>query len=523
MKKSIVFKLLFWIVLLFILFKVTSEVVIEPLIRQKIQAAIDNSAKEYRITLNNVHVNLIRTQVTVKGIKVLRNDGRLQSIIPEIRIKRIHLIKAIFHKEIHIHEIIASDIKFYSILSVKSDEPQQTRLSGAKIRIDKIVVELSDFQVVNETNAQQYGIHKGKVVVYNLDIGKNDTISLALIHTMDFNFKQFISVTSDSNYTLKTTESVYNAITKTLYVKEFQLLPNYPDYVFADRHKYETDRLKILVDNLNITRFNPFDYFKSRDLVCSIVRLDTLEVEVFRDKRKEFLHVPRKTFQALIYDYPGVIRIDTIAINSGSVTYIEHAEEAREAGYITFKKLRAKINSITNDTLYIESHRSLNLYGEALLMGKGKLKLQLTAPLLDPLHTFSLEGSLKDMRVEELNPILENSAFMLATGDLESMNFSFTANNINSTGTLSVLYKDLDVTITNKSTGDTTAIKERLMSLIANLKLKNSNPLRGNEPRKGTIEYQRDPEKFLFSYCFKSILSGIKSTLTNDHKSKKNP
>jgi hypothetical protein len=308
-----------------------------------------------------------------------------------------------------------------------------------------------------------------------------------------------------------------------LSVKEFQLLPNYPDYVFADRHKYETDRLKLMIGNLNISRFIPVDYIRSHDLVCSIVRLDTLEVEVFRDKRKAFLHVPRKTFQEMIYDYPGVIRFDTIAINSGSVTYIEHAEEAREAGYITFKKICAKISSITNDTLYIKKHTSLNLNGEALLMGKGKLKVHLMAPLFDPQHTFSLEGSLKDMKVEELNPILENSAFMLATGDLESMDFSFTANNTNSSGTLSLLYNDLDVTITNKLTGDTTAIKERIMTYIANLKLKNSNPLPQNEVRTGTIDYQRDPEKFLFNYCFKSILSGIKSTLTTDHKSKKNP
>jgi hypothetical protein len=40
-----------------------------------------------------------------------------------------------------------------------------------------------------------------------------------------------------------------------------------------------------------------------------------------------------------------------------------------------------------------------------------------------------------------------------------------------------------------------------------------SNPIPGKNVREGIIDYDRDPERFLFGYCFKSILSGIQSTL----------
>jgi hypothetical protein len=48
-----------------------------------------------------------------------------------------------------------------------------------------------------------------------------------------------------------------------------------------------------------------------------------------------------------------------------------------------------------------------------------------------------------------------------------------------------------------------------------------SNPIPGKEVRVGVIDYQRDPERFLFNYCFKSIMTGIKSSLAKDTTKRK--
>jgi len=86
---------------------------------------------------------------------------------------------------------------------------------------------------------------------------------------------------------------------------------------------------------------------------------------------------------------------------------------------------------------------------------------------------------------------------------------------------MTLLYHGLDITVKNKRTDDTTAFKERLISLIANKKIINSNPIPGENVRVGIVDYKRDPERFLFNYCFKSILSGMTSSLTNNPKKKK--
>ena len=123
------------------------------------------------------------------------------------------------------------------------------------------------------------------------------------------------------------------------------------------------------------------------------------------------------------------------------------------------------------------------------------------------------------MEADELNPILEKSAFFYATsGTIDAMNFSFTANNTKAAGKMTLLYHGLDIAVKNKQTDDTTAFKERFMSFIANRRFLDSNPTKDEDVREGIIDFERDPERFLFHYCFRSILSGITSSIAKNPK-----
>jgi len=239
-----------------------------------------------------------------------------------------------------------------------------------------------------------------------------------------------------------------------------------------------------------------------------------MDMKVFRDKRKELRHANMRAFQDVIYDYPGNIHIDSIGLINGNITYTDHAEEANEPGSISFNEINAKIYNITNNTIYKTKSAFLELKGDALLMGKGRMTIFLKSRLFDIQNTFTLDGTLSDLEANELNPILEKSAFIYATsGKIDEMNFSFTANSTRATGKMTLLYHGLYIAVKNKQTDDTTAFRERFISLIANKRILDSNPVRDKDVREGIIDFQRDPERFLFHYCFRSILSGIQSSL----------
>jgi hypothetical protein len=84
-----------------------------------------------------------------------------------------------------------------------------------------------------------------------------------------------------------------------------------------------------------------------------------------------------------------------------------------------------------------------------------------------------------------------------------------------------MLYNGLDLAVKNKQTNDTTAIVQEFISLIANKGTWDSNPLPTEEVRVGIIDYERDPTKFVFNYCLKAIVSGVKSSILKPPLKKK--
>jgi len=78
---------------------------------------------------------------------------------------------------------------------------------------------------------------------------------------------------------------------------------------------------------------------------------------------------------------------------------------------------------------------------------------------------------------------------------------------------MTMLYNGLNISVKNKQTDDTTAFREKLISVFANIKVLDSNPIPGKKVRDGIIYYERDPEKSIIGYCYKSIMSGMRSSL----------
>jgi len=299
----------------------------------------------------------------------------------------------------------------------------------------------------------------------------------------------------------------------------FSILPNYKDYDFTARHKYQTDRIEARLSNIYLHNFSAAEYLTSKNLVSSYVEIGKLDVNAFRDKRKKFHHLKKAAFQDLIYDYSGQINIDSIGLLSGNITYTEHAEKANEPGTVTFNEYNAKIYKITNDTVYKTEKGYLKMNAEARLMGKARMTILLKGRLFDKHNAFLLNGTLSGMEVKDLNPMLEKNAFIYATsGKIDKMNFSFTADNSKASGKMILLYHGLNVAVKNKKTDDTTAIKERVTSIIANIKVIDSNPVPKEAVREGIIDNPRDPERFILNYCAKSILAGIKSSIVKSPK-----
>lgn len=525
MKGKIVVYILLGIVILAVVLLIVTPVIVEPVLRKKVLVALNEKLTNHHVEIEKVHFSLVQSAIEFENIILTsnhQNEGNndLTGEIESVKFKGISLLKALFKKDFDIDEVIISNATIQGKVSFPKNK-KPPAISHSNIRIDNILVDRVNLALKDSSTSKALAVKNGILNLYNIQIEKQDTLQ-GFLRKFDFGADEFLSVSADSMYTLKASGINYSDSSKNLSLNGFSVLPNYKDYDFTSRHRFETDRVEGVFSNIYMYNFPVDEYFNSGSLISTYIEIGELDLRVFRDKRKDFEHVNKPTLQDLIYNYPGALRIDSIAVLRANIIYSEHVEKATEPGMISMNELQAKIYSITNDTIYKTKKNSFKLRANALLMGKGRMTVALNAELFDKQNTFSMTGSLSNIEAKELNPMLEKNAFVYATsGKIEKMNFSFTANNTKATGQMTMIYNGLDLAIKNKRTDDTTAIIERIVSIIANKKALNSNPLPGDSVRIGIIDYKRDPEKFIFNYGFKSILSGIKSSVIKNPKEKR--
>jgi hypothetical protein len=479
---------------------------------------LNSNSSDYQLKIEKVHVLIFQSGIEFDNITLLLKPEQeappdLTGEIESAKFKGIHLMKVLFRRDIEIREVDIFNSRIVGKFAFP-EKPGTAPVSPLNIRIENLFFDKLVVDVKSTTTAQTYSLKDGVLKVSDIHIEQQDTLSPGIFGQLDFDALEFKTVTPDSLYTFTVLGINYSATSNTLTADSFAIQPNYSEYEFTARNPFETDRIEGRFSQISFHNFSVADYVKSGNLISSFIEIGELELNVFRDKRKEFRHEVKPTFQEIIYNYPGILNIDSIGILSGNIVYTEHAEEAIEKGSISFNEIDARIYKITNDTIYKTEKAYLRLNANALLMGKSKVNVLLKARIFDSQNTFSVNGILSKMEASELNPFLEKNAFIhINSGKINALNFSFSANNTKASGKVKLLYQGLDLTVINKHTGDTTAIKEQIKSTIANIIVMKSNPMPGKEVRPGIIEYERDPERFLFNYCFKAIMSGIKQAL----------
>ncbi|MEX0812987.1 MAG: DUF748 domain-containing protein [Chitinophagales bacterium] len=527
MNKKTFFTVIVVLIALTALTKLLSTVFLEPWVGNKMEAMVNEGNEDFTIEIDKVHISMIRREIQFSGIHIeskgihQANTG-FSGSIASIKCTGIKLLKAIFNNDIDIREITITNANIKGTMPF-SGGAKKPMLSPANIRLGKLQFVQLNLAINNTASAQAYAVKKGDVTFHDLQIEKKDAISTSIIQEFDFEADEILFVSADSMYTYKSSGLKYSHTSGTMSADSFFIQPNYENYDFTSRYKYETDRIEASFSSISVHDFSAMHYLKSKSLMSSFIEIGQMEINVFRDKQKPFKHVNKTAFQDLIYNYPGDLHIDSIELINGNLIYTEHAEKANKPGSISFNNIQAKILKVTNDKIYKTKKDFLVISGQALLMGKGKMTILLKGEIYDPENTFLLSGTLSDMQVKALNPMLEKNAFVYVnSGKVDAMNFSLIANNTQARGKMTMLYHALDLTVKNKQTDDTTALKEQIISFLANKKVIDANPVSGKEARAGTIVYIRDPEKSLFNYCFKAIWSGMKSSLTKSSKDKKN-
>ena len=499
-----------------------TKVVVEPWLEGKIRTAIDENSGEYAVEIERVDVSIFQAGIALENIRVrtkaeVGGQGALSGEVEALTVKGISIFKALLRKDIDIREIGVRGVRVEGVYVVQEKDGSGGSISPLNIRVEKLFFEDLLVDVKDGASAQSFLVQDGNFELRDILVEKQDSISPAIIGDFHIEASAFKTVTADSLYTLSAVGINYSESSAMLTVDTFTVQPNYSEYGFTGRHEYETDRFDAVVSQLSVHDFSAAEAVRSGNVSIAYIEMGGLELKAFRDKREQFLHVNRPTFQDEIYNFPGTLNIDSIAILSGTIVYSEHAEKGGEMGSIWFSDVDTRLYNISNDPIYQTQEAYLEWHASALLMGEGRIAIVLRSRIYDAQNAFTVNGTLWGMEAAALNPILENNAFIrIQKGEINGMEFFIHANNTKATGTMELRYRGLDFDVVDKQTGEDTGVLDRIKTVIADWIVMDWNPMPGQEMRPGTIDYERDPEKFLFNYMVKSITSGIKTSVTKE-------
>jgi len=203
--------------------------------------------------------------------------------------------------------------------------------------------------------------------------------------------------------------------------------------------------------------------------------------------------------------------IEEFQVENFQLKYKEFNTATKETGRVNFNDISGKIDHITNIISEINRNAHAKMAMRARLMNSGPFKANFDFLLNDVTGRFSVTASLGRMDATELNPgFIPLNKIEIKKGTIDEMSCSGSGNENFAKGDASLLYHDLHISIMGKDKNADTLKRKSLVSLVANIFVKNDNPKKGEPVRKAqNILIKRDPKRSYFNMLWMVLFTGI--------------
>lgn len=309
-------------------------------------------------------------------------------------------------------------------------------------------------------------------------------------------------------------EGVFEPHAKKITLRNFSLTPRYEKMLYGRTYGKQIDRIQ--VDNPETT-IRGFDFEKWLYTGVYHMRLITSKntnISAFRDKTLEeerglYKEMPQETLRNL----PFELYIESVELDNWTISYEEQLGIDKAPGFIQFKDFDATFDTIHN----LDTANSVDIVVKTTLMDDGRVNAELHIPNNHPEDEFRFNGTIDDMDMREINPLLENLVgIRIVSGQTDKVIFDGKADRFIAEGEVRMLYSDLVVKYIGDDADDSGGswiwdpLKKRLTSRLIELVVRKGNE-RFSKP--GRIYFERNREKSIFSYGAKALLSGIKNSI----------
>ena len=245
-----------------------------------------------------------------------------------------------------------------------------------------------------------------------------------------------------------------------------------------------------------------------KSILIDSVFIDGDRLTSFRDAR----YLPKKAFpmpQESILKIPIPVRIGSIDIR---LTYynMEIKRPEGSAGLLSLHDMGLKISNFSNEP----DHTIVFHITPRMGKGHGAATLHMKN---DSNSSFSFSGSVKNVNISDFGSLLMPLFGVSASGNIQSLQTSFSGNRFSTKGDFCLLYDNLKLEIDQEKTPIAFLAKHgKAVDLLEGGLIHRQNPRKlKKEPFKCTIAANRDPMKNYGAYIVSTLLNGVEQTVLN--------
>lgn len=497
----------------------------------------------HQVTFSKVELDTKFDGVLVNNFRVIPRDlgGKpgfpvFSGHIPKILIKvnslsEIQASKDLWFKQLRLYrpdlEVFIDEVKAEKI---EKKSKQTDNALFEFFQVDDFEIVEGSFSIYDKNGSKKPQHFNGvdfEVWGTKFDLKKLDQIDRKALLSQEFKFSlpNYEILLKDSLNKIKIGLVTVN--NKEIKINDLDFSPRVGRYEYGRIVGMQTDVMNIHVPLLILDKPDYDMFLEHKILAAKSLKISDVNANMFRDKRfPRVTGVFRPMPQELMRNAGLELRLDTFIIENATIRYSEFFEKGMVPGELYFTDINAGLYPFhlsKNETPYplVESF----LLATTKLNGVADLNLQGHLFFQEP-YPMRINAQLGEFDMRTLNSILETNAFVnIKRGTVKGADWSFVADNDKAAGQMAFLYSDLHVILLNHRTLEHAKGRDAILTFVLNsFALRSNNPRRYlRNPIEGKIYQERDKEKFIFNYWWKTTFSGLKGSLGLGQAKPENP
>ncbi|WP_171032820.1 DUF748 domain-containing protein [Fodinibius saliphilus] len=480
-----------------------------------------------RFTINDLDLQLLGRRINISGTTISSNKqdekNTFYAKIEGIQIRGISFWQLLVHQKLKLKEVRINNPNI-SLAKAPSSNPSTTprhirkQFSNVKMLQQLSIPKLSitglslRFTTKTKNDKSSFSFRNSDIHFYKISLDSAALTSNEIIpaKNMVADFRDLQYHTANGVYKLSTHKIAFSSFDSSMDIRSLQLQPKFDKTTFPNQFDHEADRIKIKMSQIYWSGIDSHKLNSRQILRVKNILIRKPDFDIYRDKRLPFPPNNNPPLpQEIIQSIPFPTTVNRITLTDGKIRYSERMPSAQKAGYIIFADLTAIFQNLSNIKKEWRAH-SPTLQVKTEVMDHAELKASFRFPMGSQQQY--IFGHLSSMPIKPLNKALTPLAFVrIEDGHILGMDFNMTLDEKKAKGSMTFTYQDLKISLLNKGNKDQN-FGNKIKSFLANAFKVNTHN-KGENLKKAPIKFERDTNKSVFNYWWKSLLSGLKTSI----------